>query len=393
VKEVAIVSYARTPIGKFGGVFKRLSAVELGSVAIKAALERANVHGNEIDQVIMGVVWQAGLRANPARQAAMKAAITVEAPAVTINQQCSSGIRALEIAADQIRLGKANVIVSGGFESMSGVPYLDLSGRWGHKRGTVVLDDGLYYDGLNDAFTGENMGITAETVGRNAKLTREEVDLFALSSQQKAALAMERGRFKQEIAPVIIRTNKEDLVVDTDECPRKETTLKTLAQLPPVFISDGISTAGNSPPLSDGGAALVLMDKDYAKQTGSSILGYFVDAVSVGVAPEVMGYGPVPAVTKLLNRHGLTVEDIAFLEINEAFGAQALACIRELGFPLEKVNVNGGAIALGHPPGCTGARLVGTLLYQLQRTNQRYGIATLCAGGGPAIAALVRGGE
>jgi len=387
--EVAVVSFARTPIGRYGGIFKNISAVELGSIAISGALKKANVSGDEIDEVIMGVVWQAGLKGNPARQAAIQAGVTVDAPAMTINQQCSSGIRAIDIGADQIRLGKVKVVVAGGFESMSNVPYLDLSGRWGHKRGPKTLEDSLYYDGLDDAFIGIPMGNTAETVARNAKLTREEVDAFAYESQQKAARAIEKGRFEEEIVPVVIKSRKGEEIITTDECPRPNTTIDGLSRLQPAFDVEGISTAGNSPPLSDGGCALVLMEKKYAESKGLTILGIIRDVVSVGVAPEIMGYGPVPAIRKLLKRNEISISEIDFLEINEAFGAQALACIKDLEFPKEVVNVNGGAIALGHPPGNTGARLVGTVLTELRRQDKKLGIATLCAGGGPAIACLI----
>lgn len=388
--EVAVVSYVRTPIGKFGGVFKDVGSVELGTAAISGALQKANLNGSEVDEVIMGVVWQAGLKGNPARQAAIHAGIRPEAPSLTVNQQCSSGIRAIGIAADQIRLGHAKIVVAGGFESMSNVPYLDRSGRWGHKRGSKKLEDSLYFDGLDDAFIGIHMGNTAETVARNAGLTREEVDSFAYESQMKAARAVNEGRFEEEIVPVLLKTRKGETLITKDECPRPNTTLEDLGKLPTAFDVNGLSTAGNSPPLSDGASALVLMEKGYAESQGYPIKGIIQDVVSVGVAPEIMGYGPVPAVQKLLQRNQLSVGDIDFLEMNEAFGAQALACIRELQFPMERVNVNGGAIALGHPPGNTGARLVGTIVTELNRENKKFGIATLCAGGGPAIACLVQ---
>lgn len=389
MREVIVSSYARTPIGKFGGVFKHVSATELGTIAVKEALQRANIDKEKIDEVIMGVVWQAGLKANPARQVAVEAGVNIEAPAVTLNQQCSSGIRALDMAADQIRLGKADVVLAGGFESMSNVPFIDLARRWGAVRGAGSIEDSLYYDGLDDAFSGENMGNTAETVGNQSSLTRDEIDMFALRSQQKARKAISSSRFETEIVPVTVKTKKGETVITEDECPRPNSSLEVLNKLPSVFTKNGLSTAGNSPPLSDGGAALILMDKQYAQKNDHPILGKIVDAVSVSVPPEIMGYGPVPAVKKLLQRNNLNLEDIDLFEINEAFGAQVLACIKELNIPTNKVNVNGGAIALGHPPGNTGARLVGTLLTELKLQNKKYGIATLCAGGGPAIAMLV----
>lgn len=390
MKEAVIVSYARTPIGRFGGVLKELSAVDLGTLAISGVLEKSKVSPNDIDEVIMGVVWQAGQKANPARQAAIRADINVAASAITINQQCSSGIRAIDMAADQIRLGKAKVVIAGGFESMSNVPYIDINGRWGYKRGSKSLEDGLYYDGLDDAFIGTHMGTTAETLGRNASLTREEVDSFALESQQKASRAIQKGRFVEEIIPIKIKTKFGEIVVEKDECPRPRTTYEGLQKLTPAFEVNGISTAGNSPPLSDGASALVLMEKGYAIEKGYPIQGTIIDSVSIGIAPEIMGYGPVAAIKKLLKRNNLTIDDIDFIEINEAFGAQALACIKEINVSMEKVNVNGGAIALGHPPGNTGARLVGTLMTELRLKNKELGIATLCAGGGPAIATLLR---
>lgn len=390
MKKVAIVGYKRTPIGKFNGAFKHVSAIELGTAAISASLNESGVSGDEVDEVIMAVCWQAGLKANPARQVAIYAGIRPEAPAITINQQCSSGIRAVDIGADQIRLGKAQVVVAGGFESMSNVPYLDLTSRWGRKRGTSQMEDGLYYDGLDDAFTGLNMGNTAETVGQQAGLTREEIDLFAVQSQEKAFKAREKNRFNSEMIPITVTSRKQEIVIDTDENPRLST-MESLRKLKPAFQPDGLSTAGNSPPLSDGAASIILMDEEYAMKTGRKIYGYYVGAVSVGVEPKVMGIGPVPAIRKLLANYHLTIADIDMLEINEAFGAQALACIKALSFPLEKVNINGGAIALGHPPGMTGTRLIGTIAQEMQNNqNIKYGIATLCAGGGPAIAALIQ---
>lgn len=390
MKRIAIVGYKRTAIGKFNGVFKNVTAVELGISAIRAALNESGVSGDEVDEVVMGVGWQAGQKANPARQAAIHAGIRVEAPAMSINQQCSSGIRSIDIGADQIRLGKAKIVVAGGFESMSNVPYLDLGARWGRARGPGTIEDALYYDGLDDAFTGINMGNTAETIGKQANLTREEVDAFAVNSQKKAAKAQGENRFESEIIPYTVSDKKVEVVIEADENPRNST-MEALQKLKPAFQPDGISTAGNSPPLSDGAAAIILMDEEHAIQSGKEILGYYIGAVSVGVEPEVMGIGPVPAIKKLLEKYELTIEDIDMLEINEAFGAQALSCIKELNFPLEKVNINGGAIALGHPPGMTGTRLVGTITHEMKKNkNVKYGIATLCAGGGPAIAALIQ---
>ncbi|MED4582621.1 thiolase family protein [Brevibacillus choshinensis] len=392
MNKIAVVGYKRTAIGKFGGVFKNVSGVELGITSIRAALEESEVKGDEVDEVVMGVCWQAGQKANPARQAAIGAGIRIEAPAVSINQQCSSGIRAVDIGADQIILGKAKVVVAGGFESMSSVPYIDCTGRWGHRRGPVMMDDSLYYDGLDDAFSGLNMGNTAETVGKQAHLSRKAVDIFAVESQEKAARAIGKSRFAIEIVPYTMKAKKAELIIEQDENPRS-TTLDSLSELKPAFQAEGICTAGNSPPLSDGAAAIVLMDAEFAKEKGHKILGYYVGAVSVGVDPEMMGIGPVPAVRELLRKYSLSLEDIDYLEVNEAFGAQALACIKELAFPLEKVNVNGGAIALGHPPGMTGTRLIGTLVHELRLTKKKFGIATLCAGGGPAIAALIQSAD
>lgn len=389
VRVPVIVSGARTPIGAFGGSLRPLTAAELGAIAIKAALERARVAPEEVDEVVMGMVYQAGARANPARQAALGAGIRVEAGASTINQQCSSGSRAVDIAADQIRLGKADIVVAGGMESMSRVPHLLLRARWGERLGGETLEDGLLYDALIDPFYNGHMALSAETLAVRYGISRADADAFALESQQRAAAAHQAGLFEEEIVAVQVADGKSVQVVAQDEHPKPWTTFEKLSKLPPVFKEGGICTAGNSSGLNDGATALVIMAEEVAHARGLEPLAKLAYAVTVAVPPEVMGFGPVPAVRKLLAVNGLSLGDIDLFEINEAFAVQVLACARELDLDGDKLNVNGGAIALGHPVGATGARLILTLALELRRRGLRRGIATQCAGGGPAMATLV----
>lgn len=390
MQEVVIAGGARTPFARFLGSFSGVSGPELGAAAIKGALQKAGVSPGQVEEVIMGVVYQAGMRANPARQAAIKAGIPVEAPAITINQQCSSGLRCFELAAYEIMAGKAEVVVVGGLENMTRVPYLLLKAREGYRMGSDTLHDGLFWDALIDPFFNQHMGITAETLAEQYGLTREMQDEFALSSQVKAYQAMEAGYHAEEIVPVEIRGKKGVISIEKDEHPNPKATLEGLSKLPPAFKKGGTVTAGNASGINDGAAAAVMMSAEKAAQLGIEPLAYFVDCVSVGVDPSVMGIGPAPAIRKLLQRTGLTLDDIGLFELNEAFAAQSLAVVKELGIEGDRVNVNGGAIALGHPVGASGTRIALTLMHEMRRRGVQYGIASLCAGGGPGIAALFR---
>lgn len=385
--DVVIAGAARTPIGSFGGTLSQVPLVDFTAVAMAEAIRRAGVQPDEVDEVVMGQVYQAGFRANPARQAALRAGVGVRAPACTVNQQCSSGSRAVQMGMDQIRLGRAEVVLVGGMEAMSQVPYLSLRHRQGARLGHDELRDGLLWDALHDPFTNAHMGCTAETVAREFGIGREEADAYALRSQQRAAAA--REQFQEEIVAVPVPHRGETVPFAADEHPRPAVTLESLAALRPAFEPGGICTAGNSSGINDGAAALVLVSADTARKRGLVPLARIVAAVSVSVEPRVMGIGPVPAIRKLWEITGLTGTSVDLYEINEAFAAQALACIRELGLDEKQVNVSGGAVALGHPVGATGARLLITLAYELRRRGLRRGIASQCAGGGPAMATLI----
>ena len=380
-----IAAGARTPIGRFGGSLSRVPLREFTAVALREAMARAGVMPGEVEHVILGQVYQGGFRANPARQAALLAGVPVEVPAALVNQQCSSGSRAIEIAADLIRLGRADIVLTGGMDAMSQVPYILPRQRWGSRLGDETARDGLLWDALVDPTFDEHMGVTSDLLAREYGISRAESDRFALLSQQRAARAQTDGKLAREIVAVPLPEGS----LWQDEHPRKETTYEALAALVPAFSQDGITTAGNASGLNDGATAMVLMAEETAMRRGIQPLAILTDSVSVAVEPRRMGIGPVPAVRALLARTTLKLADIDLLELNEAFAAQVLACQRELGMPEDRLNVNGGAIALGHPPGSTGARLVLTLAYELQRSGGRYGIATQCAGGGPAMATLI----
>ena len=387
---VVIAAGARTPIGRFGGSLSRVPLAEFTAVAMREAMARAGVRPEEVEQVVMGQVYQGGFRANPARQAALLAALPVEVPAALVNQQCSSGSRALEIAADLIRLGRAEIVLAGGMDAMSQVPYILPHGRWGSRLGDETARDGLLWDALVDPTFDEHMGVTADLLAKEYDIAREEADRFALLSQQRAAVAGASGRLAEEITAVPLAAgSRGEGRFTEDEHPRHDTSYQALAALGPVFSQDGITTAGNASGLNDGATAIVLMAAETAMRRGIEPLAVLVDSVSVAVEPRRMGIGPVPAVRALLARTGLGLAEIDLVELNEAFAAQVLACQRELKIPEDRLNVNGGAIALGHPPGSTGARLVLTLAYELRRSGGRYGIATQCAGGGPAMATLI----
>lgn len=388
MSDIVIVSAARTPVGSFLGPLSSVAAHELGAQAIKAALNRAGVPPDDVDEVIMGQVLGAGSGQNPARQAAVKAAIPHSATAFGINQVCGSGLRAVALGMQQILTGDAEIVVAGGQESMSQAPHCQ-SLRMGTKMGPVGLVDTMVIDGLTDAFGGFHMGITAENVARQFSISRDEQDAFACDSQQKAAAAQAAGRFRAEIAPILIETRKGTIVVDQDDHLRPETTIEGLAKLRPAFDKNGTVTAGNASGLNDGAAALVLMRESEAIRRGLIPMARIAAWATAGVDPEVMGTGPIPASKKALKRAGWSIADLDRVEANEAFAAQACAVNAGMGWDPDIVNANGGAIALGHPIGASGSRILVTLLHELILLNKRRGLATLCIGGGMGIAIAV----
>ncbi|HHJ7995909.1 TPA: acetyl-CoA C-acetyltransferase [Streptococcus pyogenes] len=390
-KEVVITSAYRTPIGNFGGVFKSLSAVDLGVTVVTKILADTGLKSDAIDEVIFGNVLHAGLGQNVARQVALNAGLSYDTPAFTIDMVCGSGLKAVELGAQKIQTGNADIVLVGGTENMSQAPYVLQGQRWGSRMGDSKVVDTMLKDGLSDAFAGYHMGITAENIVQQYGLTREEQDAFAADSQRKAQLAIEKGRFKEEIAPVTIPQRKgEPLLVDQDEYPKFGTTVDKLAKLRPAFIKDeGTVTAGNASGINDGAAAILLMSKEKAEELGLPILAKITSYASAGVDPSIMGCGPIPATKKALAKAQLTIDDIDLIEVNEAFAAQALAVSRDLGFDNEKVNVNGGAIALGHPIGASGARILVTLLAEMAKRDVRHGLATLCIGGGQGQSIIV----
>ncbi|HEQ5971965.1 TPA: acetyl-CoA C-acetyltransferase [Streptococcus pyogenes] len=390
-KEVVITSAYRTPIGNFGGVFKSLSAVDLGVTVVTKILADTGLKSDAIDEVIFGNVLHAGLGQNVARQVALNAGLSYDTPAFTIVMVCGSGLKAVELGAQKIQTGNADIVLVGGTENMSQAPYVLQGQRWGSRMGDSKVVDTMLKDGLSDAFAGYHMGITAENIVQQYGLTREEQDAFAADSQRKAQLAIEKGRFKEEIAPVTIPQRKgEPLLVDQDEYPKFGTTVDKLAKLRPAFIKDeGTVTAGNASGINDGAAAILLMSKEKAEELGLPILAKITSYASAGVDPSIMGCGPIPATKKALAKAQLTIDDIDLIEANEAFAAQALAVSRDLGFDNEKVNVNGGAIALGHPIGASGARILVTLLAEMAKRDVRHGLATLCIGGGQGQSIIV----
>jgi len=390
LQEAVIVSAVRTAIGTFGGGLAEIPAVKLGEICIRAALERADVKPNLVQEVIMGNVLQAGLGQNPARQASVNAGLPVEVPAMTINKVCGSGLKAVILAAQAIKLGDAEIMVAGGMESMSRAPYLLEKARFGYRMNDGKLVDEMIRDGLWDAFYDCHMGMTAENVCSTYKLSREELDRFAFESQQKAVKAIANGVFKQEIVPVEVPGRKGTTIFDTDQQPRSETTMEALTKLRPAFMAEGgLVTAGNSSGLNDGGAAVVVMSRKKADELGLKPMATIRSYGYAGVDPRIMGMGPVPASKHALKQGGLKISDIDLVEANEAFAAQSVAVGRELGFDRSKLNVNGGAIALGHPIGASGTRILVTLLYEMQRRQAHYGLATLCIGGGQGVAMIV----
>lgn len=388
--EVVIVAAVRTPIGSFGGSLKDISAVDLGSLVIKDAIERAGLEPEQVDEVIMGNVLGAGLGQNVARQMSVHAGVPVTVPAFTINKVCGSGLKAVQLAVQAVLCGDAEVVVAGGAENMSQAPYILPNQRWGSRMGNATVVDTMLRDGLTDGFEDYHMGITAENVAEQYGITREDQDSFALQSQKRAVAAVEAGRFKEEIVPVEIPQRRgEPLVFDTDEFPRKDVSLEGLSKLRPAFQKDGSVTAGNSSGINDGAAAVVVMSAEKAKELGVSVLATIKSYASAGLDPKVMGCGPIYASRKALEKAGLTVADLDLVESNEAFAAQACAVAKELNLDLEKVNVNGGAISLGHPIGASGCRILVTLLHEMQKRDAKRGLATLCIGGGMGTALIV----
>lgn len=373
-----------------GGSLSTVPAAQLGAVVIKEAMIRAGIRPEDVEHVYMGNVIQAGLGQNVARQAAVKAGIPVEVPAVTINVVCGSGLNCVNMAAQMIESGEAEVVVAGGMENMSMAPYVLDKARFGYRMGDAAMKDSMVKDALWDAFGDYHMGITAENVARQWNLTREELDQFALESQKKAVRAMEAGTFDEEIVPVEVKGKKETVLVTRDEGPRSDTSLEKIARLHPAFQADGVVTAANASSINDGAAAVVVMSEEKARELGAKPLAYWEAGALAGVDPAIMGIGPVAATRKLLDRQGLSVSEIDLVEANEAFASQSLAVKRELQIPDDNLNISGGAIALGHPVGASGARILVTLLYGLKRTGKELGLATLCIGGGMGCAALVR---
>lgn len=390
MREVVIVSAVRTPIGAFGGKFKDFSAVALGTAAVKEALKRANVKPEMVDEVIFGNVLGAGLGQNVARQVSVHAGIPIEVPSFTVNKVCGSGLKAVALAAQAIIAGDADIVVAGGTENMSAAPYLLKNARWGYRMGDGSVEDYMVKDGLTDVFNGYHMGITAENIVDQWKLTREEQDQFSVTSQNRTEAAIKAGKFKDEIVRIEVPQRKGDpIVIDQDEFPRFGTTMESISKLKPAFKKDGTVTVGSSSGINDAAAALVVMSKEKADELGIKPLVTIKSYASAGVDPKIMGTGPIPAVRKALGKANLKVEDLDLIELNEAFAAQALLVCKDLGFDLEKTNVNGGAIALGHPIGASGARILVTLIHEMGKRDSKNGLATLCIGGGQGIAVIV----
>ncbi|MDD3271278.1 MAG: acetyl-CoA C-acetyltransferase [Syntrophomonadaceae bacterium] len=391
-REVVLVGACRTPVGTFGGTLKGTPAVQLGKVVMEEALKRAGLKGEQLDEVIFGCVIQAGLGQNVARQSMIHAGIPQEVTAFTINKVCGSGLRAVSLAAQVIKAGDADIVLAGGMENMSAAPFALDKARYGYRMNNGTLVDTMIKDGLWEAFNGYHMGITAENINEQWGISREEQDAFGLRSQERAFAAIESGRFKDEIVPVVIPGKKGDVVFDTDEHPRK-TTLEKMAGLKPAFKKDGSVTAANASGINDSAAAVIVMSKEKADELGIKPMARVVSYASGGVDPKIMGIGPVPASRKALAKAGLTVDDLDLIEANEAFAAQSIAVGRDMGWvdKMEKVNVNGGAIAIGHPVGASGARILVTLLYEMQKRESKYGLATLCIGGGMGTALVVEG--
>ncbi len=390
MREVVIVSAARTPIGSFGGSLKDVPTRKLGAIAIKGAVERAGIKPEMVDEVIMGAVLQGGLGQNVARQMTLDAGLPIEVPAMTINKVCGSGLRAVELAAQIIKAGDADIVVAGGAENMSATAYAMPAARWGARMNNTQMVDMMVNDGLWDAFNGYHMGITAENVAEQWGITREQLDEFSVISQNRAEAAIKAGKFKDEIVPVEIPQRKGDpIIFDTDEFPKFGTTIEKVAKLKGAFKKDGIVTAANASGINDAGAAVVVMSKEKADELGIKPLCTIKSYASAGVDPSIMGVGPIPASKKALDKAGLKIEDMDLVEANEAFAAQSLAVRKDLNLDPEKTNVNGGAIAIGHPIGASGCRILITLIHEMIKQDSKYGLATLCIGGGMGTALIV----
>lgn len=390
MKDVVIVSAVRTAIGSFGGSLKSVSAVELGTAVVKEAISRANISADLVDELIFGNVLQAGLGQNVARQVSVHAGLPIEVPSFTVNKVCGSGLKAVQLAMQSILAGDAEIVVAGGTENMSQSAYILPGARWGQRMGDGQLVDTMVHDGLTDAFSDVHMGITAENIAEKYGFTREQLDRFAVQSQHRAIQAIADGKFVDEIVPILIPQKKGDpIVVATDEYPKPNTTLEGLAKLRPAFKKDGVVTAANASGINDGAAAFVIMSKEKADELGLKALVTIASYASAGVDPQLMGTGPIPATRKALEKANLTVEDLDLIEANEAFAAQALSVMQELKLNPDIVNVNGGAIALGHPIGASGARILVSLIHEMVKRDAKRGLATLCIGGGQGISMIV----
>ena len=389
-KKIVLAGACRTAIGTMGGGLSTIPAVDLGTIVIKEAINRAGIPADQIDEVLMGCVIQAGLGQNVARQASIKAGVPIETPAVTINVVCGSGLNCVNLAATKILAGEADIVIAGGMENMSLAPFALDKARFGYRMNNGVLKDCMVNDALWDAFNDYHMGITAENVAEQWGLTREQLDEFAANSQQKAAAAIEAGKFKDEIVPVEVKLKKKTVIFDTDEGPRPGTTAEGIARLRPAFKKDGIVTAGNASGINDGAAAIVVMSEEKAKELGVTPMATWVAGALGGVDPSIMGVGPVASTKKVLEKTGMTIDDFDLIEANEAFAAQSLAVGHDLGFDVSKLNVNGGAIALGHPVGASGCRILVTLLHEMVRRDAKTGLATLCIGGGMGCSTIVK---
>ena len=388
-RKVVLAGACRTAIGTMGGTLSNTPAPDLGTVVIKEALKRAGVAPEMVDEVYMGCVIQAGLGQNPARQAAVNAGIPVEVPATTINVLCGSGLHCVNLAAKLIANGEADIIVAGGMENMSKAPYLLYNARFGYRMGAAMMDDALLRDALHDAFGGYHMGITAENIAEEWGLTRQQLDEFAAWSQNKCEKARAEGKFKDEIVPVDVKKKKETILFDTDEGPRDGVTVESLSKLRPAFKEGGKVTAGNASGINDGAAAIIVMSEEKAKELGVTPMATWIGGELAGVEPRIMGIGPVASTRKVMEKKGYKIEDFDLIEANEAFAAQSVAVGHDLGFDMDKLNVNGSAIALGHPVGASGCRILVTLLYEMQRRHAKKGLATLCVGGGMGCSAIV----
>lgn len=388
-RKVVLAGACRTAIGTMGGTLSNTPAPDLGTVVIKEALKRAGVAPEMVDEVYMGCVIQAGLGQNPARQAAVNAGIPVEVPATTINVLCGSGLHCVNLAAKLIANGEADIIVAGGMENMSKAPYLLYNARFGYRMGAAMMDDALLRDALHDAFGGYHMGITAENIAEEWGLTRQQLDEFAAWSQNKCEKARAEGKFKDEIVPVEVKKKKETILFDTDEGPRDGVTVESLSKLRPAFKEGGKVTAGNASGINDGAAAIIVMSEEKAKELGVAPMATWIGGELAGVEPRIMGIGPVASTRKVMEKKGYKIEDFDLIEANEAFAAQSVAVGHDLGFDMDKLNVNGSAIALGHPVGASGCRILVTLLYEMQRRHAKKGLATLCVGGGMGCSAIV----